>query len=113
MSKLIDISNGETVLEHLEIASTFWQRFKGLQLRRPLPVDTGLLITPCSSLHTCFMRFSIDVVMLDEQLNVLGVRKNVKPWRMVLCAKQTTSVIEVTHGAKLPTVGQKFEVLSG
>ena len=113
MPKLINASNNATILEQLETASTFWQRFKGLQLRRALPTDTGLMITPCSSLHTCFMRFAIDVVMLDKELNVLGVRENVKPWRMVLCAKQTTSVIETTHGSRQWTVGQKLEVLPG
>ena len=113
MPKLINASNNATILEQLETASTFWQRFKGLQLRHPLPADAGLMITPCSSLHTCFMRFAIDVVMLDKELNVLGVRENVKPWRMVLCAKQTTSVIETTHGSRQWTVGQKLEVLPG
>jgi len=112
MPKLVNASNGETILENLEIANTFWQKFRGLQLRAPLPTDSGLLITHCSSLHTCFMRFPIDVIMLDKELNVLAVRENVMPWRIVLCAKQTMSVIETTHGSKLWTQGQRLRVLS-
>ncbi|GAA5505429.1 DUF192 domain-containing protein [Novipirellula caenicola] len=113
MPKLINTATGETILEHLEVADTFWQRFKGLQFRSPLPTDTGLLISPCSSLHTCFMRFPIDVVMLDQELRVVGIRKQVRPWNAIFCVPKTTSVIEITSGFKSWTVGQKLKIVSG
>ena len=40
------------------------------------------------------MRFPIDVIMLDANNLVLGHHRNLKPWRMFLCEKHTTSVIE-------------------
>ena len=67
------------IVANLELATTFWQRFKGLQLRRQLRNDQGLLISPCSSLHTCFMRFPIDVTALDFEGTVLACRRDVKP----------------------------------
>lgn len=109
MASVIDIETGEVMLTRMEVASTFWQRFKGLQLRRRLPPDTGLWLSPCSSLHTCFMRFPLDVIMLDDGRMVVGIRKQVHPWRAVLCVGQTTSVIEVASVTKSWTVGQKLK----
>ncbi|MDX1926557.1 MAG: DUF192 domain-containing protein, partial [Pirellulaceae bacterium] len=63
--RLVDVSDGRVILPELEIASTFWSRFVGLQFRRELPKHSGLWLSPCSSIHTCFMRFPIDVLMLD------------------------------------------------
>ncbi|WP_372717883.1 DUF192 domain-containing protein [Novipirellula sp.] len=112
MKRLIDATTNEVLLNRVEVADTFWQRFKGLQFRSPLPTDTGLLITPCSSLHTCFMRFLIDVVMLDQELCVVGIRKQVRPWNAIFCVPQTTSVIEITSASKSWTLGQKLKIVS-
>lgn len=94
MKQLIDKANGSVLLQSVEMADSFWTRFRGLQLRSPLPKERGIFLTPCSSLHTCFMRFPIDVLMLDSNLVVLKQRRNIQPWRLVFCPKQTSSVIE-------------------
>ena len=54
---------------------------RGLLGRDGLPQGEGLLIKPCGSVHTFFMRFPIDVVFLDRELSVLAVRPEVRPWR--------------------------------
>ncbi|EGF24765.1 DUF192 domain-containing protein [Rhodopirellula baltica] len=113
MKHLIDATTHEVLLNQVEVADTFWQRFKGLQFRSPLPADTGLLITPCSSLHTCFMRFPIDVVMLDQELCVVGIRKQVRPWKAILCVSGTKSVVEMTAVSKDWEVGRKLQLVSG
>ncbi|QDV45848.1 hypothetical protein Enr13x_57510 [Stieleria neptunia] len=97
--KLINADSGEVLLDQLEFADTYWKRFKGLQLRRSLPQGSGLLLSPCSSLHTCFMRFSIDVIMLDRENVVLGKKLRMRPWRVVICNRGTARVIEVSPGS--------------
>lgn len=52
--------------------------------RRELPQGSGLLITPCSSIHMFFMRFPIDVVFLDRDNAVVRVVPSIKPWRMAM-----------------------------
>ena len=54
---------------------------RGLLGRDGLGQGEGLLIKPCGSVHTFFMRFPIDVVFLDRELSVLAVRPEVRPWR--------------------------------
>ena len=67
------------------VADTFATRLRGLLGRRSLPSGEGLLIRRESSVHTCFMRFAIDVVFLDADLRVLRVDSNVGPWRLKAC----------------------------
>ena len=64
------------------VADSFWHRLRGLMLRKRsfLPMGTGLLLAPCSSIHMMFMRFAIDVVYIDKEYHVLKCVKNVRPW---------------------------------
>lgn len=110
MSRLVDASDRRVLLEKLEIAKTFWRRFVGLQFRRESAIDSGLLLSPCSSIHTCFMRFPIDVLMLNAEGYVIGIRRRVRPWRVVLCPKGTTQVVETAVGAVELREGVRVEV---
>lgn len=82
--QLICAETGATVVARLIVADRFWSRFKGLQWRRRLPDAEGLLLVPCRSVHTFWMRFSIDILFLDETGRVLEIRRRVPPWRMVI-----------------------------
>jgi uncharacterized membrane protein (UPF0127 family) len=93
--RLIDESTGRVVVESLEVADTFWSRLVGLQFRRSLPANAGLLIVPCGSVHTCFVRFAIDLVFLDRTGNVLGVKPRVRPWRIAFAPRGTYAILEL------------------
>ena len=54
---------------------------RGLLGRTGLAAGEGLLLKPCGSVHTFFMRFPIDVVFLDRELAVVAVRPELAPWR--------------------------------
>lgn len=64
-------------------------------------LDPGhaLLIKPCSSIHTFFMRFPIDVVFVDKASRVVKIAENVKPWRLLLGGKGAHAVVELANGA--------------
>jgi uncharacterized membrane protein (UPF0127 family) len=109
VKKLLDLDTGEVILGRLEIADTFWRRFVGLQFRPQLPANSGLMISPCSSLHTCFMRFPIDVIMLDKSNKVIGFRRELKPWRILLCPRGTSRVVETNVGAVSVAVGIRLK----
>lgn len=65
--------------------------------RRGLANGSGLLIEPCSSIHTMFMLFTIDVVFLDREQRVLKIA-TVPPFRVAL-ARGARSVLELEKGA--------------
>lgn len=89
-------SSNITLTVHL--ATTFWQRFCGLMLQRPLPPATALLIAPCNSIHMCFMRFAIDAVYLDKQGRILKITRHLRPWLGLSACWRAHSVLEMTAG---------------
>jgi uncharacterized membrane protein (UPF0127 family) len=109
--QLIDVETGEVIIAKLEVADTFWRRFRGLQFRRPLAPDEGLLLTPCRSIHTHWMRFPIDVAMLDRRGVVLNVLNHVRPWRLVRGCAEAYSILEAASGQISPQcVGSQLQI---
>ncbi|MFV0636625.1 DUF192 domain-containing protein [Mitsuokella sp. WILCCON 0060] len=82
----------------VRVADTFWTRLVGLMLQKPLPPATGLLITPCNSIHMCFMRFAIDAIFLDRQGKILKIVRNLRPWIGISACWQAYSTLEMTAG---------------
>lgn len=84
-------------LLQLTIANNFFARAIGLLGRAKLPADQALQIVPCRAIHTCFMRFAIDVVFVNKQGIVCQVNAHLGPWRFV-AHKEAHSVIEIAAG---------------
>jgi uncharacterized membrane protein (UPF0127 family) len=97
--RLVSKTTGKTVVAQLRIADGFWSRLVGLQFRRKLPSNTGLLLVPCNSVHTCFVRFSVDVVFLDNRGCILTVRHHLRPWRLAFGPHKSHAVLEVPSGS--------------
>lgn len=83
-TRVTDRTTGTIVAERTQVASDPWSRFWGLMGRRELPEGSGMLITPCSSIHMFFMRFPIDVVFLDRDNVVVKVVHGIRPWTMAM-----------------------------
>ncbi len=80
--RLVHSESGRPLADHLEFARTPLQRMRGLLGRNHLPPGGGMMIERCSSIHTCFMRFPLDVVFLDADLVVRKVVHHLRPWRL-------------------------------
>jgi uncharacterized membrane protein (UPF0127 family) len=90
----------DLVLAHTLInANTFLSRLRGLMGKPELPSGTALLLDPCQSIHTCFMRFHLDVIFLDKRHTVTGVKSNVRPWKFCIAPSGTEKVIEMQAGS--------------
>lgn len=92
--------DGHAIVSRALLARTWWSRLRGLLLRRPLAADASeaLVLEPCASIHTFGMRYRLDVVFVDVEGTVLGVRENVGPWRACM-QRGARAVIEFHHGA--------------
>jgi uncharacterized protein len=93
--RLIESDSKCSVVDRLEVADRYWSRLVGLQLRPEPPPGFGLLLVPCSSIHTCFMRFSIDLLSLDRDGRVIDVHRGVRPWRIIVPARPTFAIVEI------------------
>jgi len=96
--KLVVRGTGRCVVARLRLATTWFQRLKGLQFRRTIPADAGLLLAPCNSVHTCFVFFALDIALIDAKGTVLAVHRKVRPWRAILPLRGAHSVLEVSAG---------------
>ena len=91
-------TGGQVVCGRCEVARTPFARMRGLLGRSGLEADQGMLFRPAGSIHTLFMRFPIDVVFCDRELRVIGVERELAPWRMA-GRRGTKVVVELAAGA--------------
>lgn len=101
-----------TLAEQCELARTFWARGRGLLGRPRLERGQGLLIYPEWSIHTFFMRFPIDVLFLDRQDQVVGMRTEMPPNRPYAGVWGACYVIELPPGLLITTGTQVGDKLS-
>lgn len=90
--------NGVPVAASVELANTFATRWKGLMLRKTLPAGGGMLLTPCRSIHMCFMHMSLDIVYLAQDYTVLAVEPELRPWRVGRLVRGCRHVLELPAG---------------
>ena len=58
-----------------------------------------------------FMRFAIDVVFVDRDWRVVGVRHGVRPWR-VAAARRAVAALELPDGAAAAAGIEEGDVLA-
>lgn len=87
----------KTFVTRVEQAQSFAERFWGLMGRKLDAVRGGLLLKNCSSVHCFFMRFSIDVVYLDDDFYVVD-KQTIDPWRIGKFVRRAKHVLELPEG---------------
>ena len=90
-------ADGRVVCERCTVADGFVSRLLGLLGRRELARGEGLLLSPSSSVHSAFMRFTVDVVFLDRGLRIVRVRPHLRPWRLA-ASRGARHVLELPAG---------------
>lgn len=93
-----NVTRGKTLVTRGEVAATPWRRLRGLLGRKGLAQGEGLLIVPCNSIHTLFMRFPIDVLYLDASQKVIGLHHALPPWRLGQIQLRGRCVLELPAG---------------
>ncbi|MFH1278815.1 MAG: DUF192 domain-containing protein [Candidatus Eisenbacteria bacterium] len=87
-------NRGTVLLAEGRMAVHWKERLAGLMGRKILGAEEGLVIRPCESIHTHWMRMPIDVVFIDVEGVAVRVFPNVKPWRMRFGGGRADTVIE-------------------
>ena len=97
--KIINTRTGAIIAEKAKITQNFKERSVGLLNRKSLESGEALLIKPCNSIHTFFMRFPIDVAFLNKEGNVVGIVKNMAAWRLASCIFKGYMTLELPVGS--------------
>ena len=85
------------IIAEVFIADSFTKRFLGYMFRKK-PHYEAILIKPCNSIHTFFMKFPIDVLFIDENMEVLKKIDGLKPGKIIMPQKKCKMVIEGREG---------------
>jgi uncharacterized membrane protein (UPF0127 family) len=92
MVSAMNITRGLVLAETVRLALGPWQRTRGLLGGPPLVAGEAMVLRPCRAVHTCFMGYSIDVLFVDDEGEVVGL-DTMRPWRF-----------SAIHGAALATL---------
>jgi len=95
---LVNQRTDEALADRVEVAVTRRDRRKGLLGRSGLEPASALIIAPCFSIHTMFMRFDIDAVFVDEDGRVVKVVRDMTPWRIAV-DPTAHAVVELPAGS--------------
>lgn len=96
------LADGRTLAGRVARAHTFLGRLRGWMLRPPPGPGEAIHIAPCNAIHTCFMRFAIDILFLDPEGRVIRRYDGVAPWKYVPPVAGAVSVLEFPAGALAP-----------
>lgn len=93
--KVYNSTQNNLIADDVKVADNFVTRTFGLIPKNSLNEGEGLLIKPCCSIHTFFMKFAIDVLFVNKKNEVVALYENVKPWRTLPIHLSSHYVIEL------------------
>lgn len=112
--QLVNSTNGALLADHIEVATSFKKRLKGLIGRPGFNHGEAFILLPCNSIHTCFMNFSIDVLFVDKEAVVLQALENMRPFRFSPVISRSYMVVELPAGRLATTgteAGQRLQLI--
>lgn len=89
--------NQKLLSANIHVADDPATRMIGLMFRKA-PKGDGLLLEPCNSIHTFFMRYSLDIVFLSKTNEVVKIIRNLPPWRMTWIYFRARKTLELPAG---------------
>ncbi len=95
--RLFNETRGVVIAERLRSADTFWKRLRGLLGTRELPAGNALLLRPCNGVHMFGMRYSLDLLFVDERDVVVETVESLAPGRIKSC-RRAAYVVELPCG---------------
>ena len=107
-----NLTRETTVVSQGRVADSFFPRLVGLMGAAGLAAGQGLLILPCNSIHTHFMRSPIDVLYVSRELEVVYVDHAMKPWRFGRIHRGARFVVELPAGTAVTTGAQAGDRLA-
>ena len=94
---LVNERTGSILAHTVELAIDSKSRRRGLLGRDSLADLHALVLAPCNSVHTCFMRFAIDVLFVRRDGRVVKIVDRMGAWR-VTASLRAFAAIEFPAG---------------
>ena len=98
MASMFNETQNKTLVEKLQVATSFRTRAQGLIGTSSLEDNEGVWFPKSNWIHTLFMSMTIDVIYLDKKMVVKKLQPGLKPWRFPAPVLSANSVLEVGEG---------------
>jgi hypothetical protein len=95
---IINKTKNKTIANAVYFAATPLKRMRGLLGRDSLGALEAMVIKPCNSIHTFFMRFPIDVLFINQESKVVKCIVNMPAFRLSPISLTSQFVIELPVG---------------
>ncbi len=93
------------------VADTFAKRLWGATKGGFGNSYDGILLRPCRSIHTFFLKHTLDVIFLDQSNRICRIYSHLKPFRVTPVIPSAQMVLELMGGALLPSMAQKGDIV--
>jgi len=94
------------------MSDSFLKRTIGLLGRKGLKPGAAMILKPCNSIHTLFMRFSIDVLFVGKDSRVIKAVSAIKPFRLTRLYYNADFAVELAAGVIQATSTSTADLLS-
>ncbi len=110
--KIINQTKNTVLAENTVVADRLLSRIVGLLKRKDFKPGDALIIKPCNSIHTFFMRFSIDALFVDNHNRVIASAPSLTPFHISPIYFNAAYVIELPVGSIASSATQKGDTLT-
>ena len=109
--RIVNKTKNTILAEEVILADAAFKRIKGLLGKKELKIGKALVLKPCSSVHTFFMRFPIDVLFVDKDNRIIKIIPSLKPFRLTGVYFHAAFAIELPAGTIQSTLTYKGDTL--
>jgi uncharacterized protein len=97
--RVVNESRQRELGARIRMAHTLPARMRGFILRRPPVAGEGLFLAPCRGVHTYWMRFPLDVLLIDESGHVIAAHADLPPGTRTPIYRSAAFALELPTGA--------------
>ena len=91
----------------IKYADTYLKRLIGLMFKKDIDYGLFFILRYGSGVHTCFMRFPIDVYFLDEN-KITFDKVTLTPWKYYNPSKKGRYILETKENTLNLNIGDEF-----
>lgn len=96
--RVINQTKNTVLAEEAVVAASIFSRIIGLLGKSGLKKEEALILKPCNSVHTFFMRFSIDVLFIDKRYRIIRAISSLRPFHITSLYFKAALAIEMPAG---------------
>ncbi|MFH1127854.1 MAG: DUF192 domain-containing protein [Candidatus Omnitrophota bacterium] len=109
--RLINKTKNTILAQDVQVADTLFSRMRGLLGKKELKSGQAIVLKPCNSIHTFFMRFPIDVVFVNKDNKVVKTIPGLKPFCLSGIYFSSSFAIELPAGTIQANLTEQTDTL--